>query len=148
MNIFKTTYSGIRIQKKLNRCIKNVILIFQMKCKFYSIFFPQVLYKFTGSILRALTGETWLRRSDLKRAQFLYREKENKKTPLRPARFICRVNGKPRGVIMFVASPPEHMCGCNDQIDISYDQYRMHLKYSHNATIKMKSEHRKSFHSI
>lgn len=61
-------------------------------------FFPQVLYKFTGSVLRALTGETWLRRSDLKRAQFLYREKENKqkkKTPRRPARFICRVNGKP-----------------------------------------------------
>lgn len=50
-----------------------------MKRKFYSIFFPQVLYKFTGSVLWALTGETWLRRSDLKRAQFLYREKENKK---------------------------------------------------------------------
>lgn len=49
-------------------------------------FFSQVLYKFTGSVLRALTGGTWLRRSDLKRAQFLYREKENKnkKHPVDP----------------------------------------------------------------
>lgn len=48
-------------------------------------FFPQVLYKFTGSILPALTGETWLRRSDLKRAQFLYREKEKKNKKKHPS---------------------------------------------------------------
>lgn len=92
MNIFKQPELGY---KKLNRCIKNVIFHFQMKCKFF-----EVLYKFTGKFSgpdgRDAAREMKFKKSSIFLFVFfcLYREKR------RPVRFTCRVKGTARRLLL------------------------------------------------